>query len=101
MPIARIQTIRWWEKVWLSHPVACIHKFLSAVSHPRILWIATPICIAIEQVDAELMLTASVLGWLVDRVALHSVGCTNQVLWSAEKIQLVLRLIPQASHGLT
>jgi hypothetical protein len=29
------------------------------------------------------------------RLAPHSVGCTNQVLWSAEKIQLVLRLNPQ------
>lgn len=31
--------------------------------------------------------------------ASHSVACTNQVLWLAEKIQLVLRLIPQASPG--
>ena len=29
-------------------------------------------------------------GWVVPQVAPHSVGCTNQVLWSAEKSQLVL-----------
>jgi len=34
-------------------------------------------------------------------MAPHSVGYTNQVLWSGEKIQLVLRRIPQVVRWVT
>jgi predicted nucleic acid-binding protein len=60
----------------LGHPVACLHEFLSVVTHPRVYAPPTPLARAIDEIEAWLesptlvVLSEGPTHWLVLRALL-------------------------------